>query len=513
MKRKHLLLTTFCLTATLLLSACGTKKDTPSESVPSQDSTAQESQTPENAVREVSSLPRVVITTQEEYRYAAGEEALLVESNIDRVELTGEGFEEASQTVESLFNGQNTNVDNLAAIAKEDYEYGKSNGSPYFSPYTIYSTCQIARLDESIFSMKRYSYEYTGGAHGYGAEYGTTIDLKTGEELELIDLAVDSYGLIDVCADYVLEKLSEREDELSEDYKTYISENLQNCNWYLDASGIEFVFAPYEIGPYSSGNIVVGVPYSQVAAYMKGEYCGLQGECVTMLQADTEASFVSGEFVRTLEFETRSTGEYVFNTVFVVDGKEYPLEDYVCVETAYLVRRPDDKVFLLYSVDWASDDYETYVYDMTGDEFVQTASVWARIDGKDIRPDALSLTFTLQVLGTHMADMAYILTEDGALEPEEEIFYDISSHSGWAGLTTIKELPVILEGEQTMLPVGTRLYVTATDNAGTVWFEIAAKNGDIQTGEIHYVRDAESYLITIDGVSEFDYFEALPYVG
>ncbi len=508
MKKKNLLLTIALLT-TMLLTGCNTGDSQSSESASVQESLAPV-ETPAPEVDH--GIPHVSITGQTEYRYAGDEEAVLVEANIDKVTLSGEGYENAAKAVEKMFASHQAELDNLAMNAKDDYEYSKSSGDPYFSPYYISSTCEVARLDEYIFSMKRFDYEYFGGAHGNGVEWGTTIDLVTGEELELIDLAIDSYALVDICTNYVLEELATRSDELFPEYETYVSENLQNCNWYLDASGIQFVFTPYEIGPYASGNIVVCVPYSQVSTCMKPEYCGLHGSCIAMVQVDNKVDFVSGEYARTLVFEAQPFDEYEEQIVLKVDDEILPLEPYVGLDTAYIVRNKDSKVFLLYSIDWASDDYETYIYDLSDKNFTQTANIWAQLCGKNLSHNNISLRFTLQVLGTYHADMTYILNEDGTIEPTKDV-YEIGSHVGRTGITTIKELPVTMDGVQTTLPVGTRLYITATDNEGTAWFETATEKGDFQTGEIHYVRDAESYQITIDGVSEYEYFENLPYAG
>lgn len=522
MKKKNLLLTTLLLTTTLLFAACGSeeKKDIPSESIPAQESIGADATTPNDVAsagdaqtQDTISLPKVTITHQQEYHYAEDDTTVLYEYNADKVSLEGEGYEKAAQTIENLYADPSEGIADMVSIAQEDYEYRKNNGDVYFSPYTTTSTSEIARLDQNIFSIKRWTYDYSGGAHGMGAEWGTTIDLQTGEELELTDLAVDSYALIEDCTNYVLSELSTRTDELFPDYETYVRDNLSNCSWYMDASGIVFVFSPYEIGPYASGCIAVCVPYSQITKDMKPEYCGIQGDCIAMVQTDAEVSFITaGEKEREIAFENRQLGEYDFSTILLIDGEEKELGPYVRLETAYLLHNADGKTFLMYTIDWASDDYETYVYDLTGDNAIQTGNIWARINGKSLGANTLSLEFRLDVLGTYSADIEYELTEDGMLRPLEDIYY-IESRYAWTGLTTIRELPVIMNNEAITLPVGTRLYIVATDNDGTAWFETADDDGEIQSGLIHYIRDAESYRIYIDGIAEDEYFEMLPYAG
>lgn len=508
MKKRIILLIAILLTISLF-SGCNTSV-APSAEHNLAEENPEAAQLP--ALEEDHGIPMVSITHQTEYRYAPDDETVVLEANVDKVTLAGEGYEKAAETVVELFESNQTQLDNMAVSAREDYEYSKSIGDAHFFPYYISSACSVTKLDENILSMRNSGYEYIGGSYGYNSVWGTTIDLATGEELELIDLAVDSYALVDTCTQYVLKEFSGRKVEFVDGYETYVSEHLQNCYWYLDAAGIQFVFPANEITTYEVGDIIVCVPYSQVSKHMKPEYCGLHGSSIAKVDINNEVSFETEGNTRKLVFESKSIGEYEEQVTLKVDKKKVALTPNVFLNTAYLVRNKDSKVFLLYTIDWASDDYETYIYDLSGKEFKQTANIWAQLNNKNLSQNSISLGFTLQVLGTYGADMTYVLNEDGTIEPTEDIFV-IGSHEGRTGITTIKELPVTVDGVETTLPVGTRIYITATDNEGTVWFETANEKGDFKTGEIHYVRDAEDYMITIDGVSEFEYFETLPYVG
>lgn len=70
-----------------------------------------------------------------------------------------------------------------------------------------------------------------------------------------------------------------------------------------------------------------------------------------------------------------------------------------------------------------------------------------------------------------------------------------------------------VDGRQTALPAGTSLYINATDDAGTAWFTTAEPSGaEAVSGEIHYERN-EEYTLLVNGVSEWEYFETIPYSG
>ncbi|MCD7792335.1 MAG: hypothetical protein LUG92_02895, partial [Oscillospiraceae bacterium] len=79
-------------------------------------------------------------------------------------------------------------------------------------------------------------------------------------------------------------------------------------------------------------------------------------------------------------------------------------------------------------------------------------------------------------------------------------------------LTAARDLPVTIDGAAATLAAGSRIRITGTDNIGTVYFR------DVDTGtegSIAFERGTgdNSYLLYIDGVSEYDCFESLPYVG
>lgn len=111
----------------------------------------------------------------------------------------------------------------------------------------------------------------------------------------------------------------------------------------------------------------------------------------------------------------------------------------------------------------------------------------------------------LDVFGSYAGSMEYSLTEDGKLVQAEEIFAVDTLYK----LTVAKDLPVTLEGVETEIPAGSVLKITGTDNAGTAYFRLDTG----ETGTISYVRDEEQWQLLIDGVSENEYFEQLPYSG
>ena len=514
------------LVVTLLLSACqfsgqdiSDESGNEGQSSSSVVENSSESDPAEDDASDLSEpfLPIISIESFNVQRYTEDGETLLVEISGDNMTLSGDGYEKAAESVRKHFYSTEEELsiqaDELVEMAIDQYMATKDQND-WFISYGSNNTYEVTRLDTNVLSVKGNSYDYEGGAHGYGAEWGTTIDLKNGAELALSQLAKDAPGFVNKVLEVVLESLSVRQeqDELFDAYESYVEQHIEETNWYLDAAGIVLVYTPYEIGPYASGNITVRVPYDEVAEYMKAEYLPPQENYIIKLPIDYEVTTELSDGVCTVLWKMEYVGPYDdYETTITVNGGDSLVEPIVSVQHAYLMRRPDGRAFLIFDIDWASDDFETFVYELFADGAVQTADIWAALDGKNINMDGIRLRFTLDVLGTYISRMSYALTEDGELEPLEEIF-TFTPNREWQGLTTVRDLPVTVNGQHTTLPVGTSLFIDSTDNVGTAWFTTDEDSGAI-SGEIHYERREDDYQLYINGISEYEYFEMIPYAG
>ena len=131
-----------------------------------------------------------------------------------------------------------------------------------------------------------------------------------------------------------------------------------------------------------------------------------------------------------------------------------------------------------------------------------------------IRPDIVSLQglqlgIRVDALGTYVAYGDYKMTEDGTLEPMGE-WMTIEPMYEAQILTLTRDLPVVVDGSKSVLPAGSKLQIIGTNGKDILRYRIA---DDVQEGEIHYTREANGWSVYIDGVSETEYFEDLPYAG
>lgn len=179
--------------------------------------------------------------------------------------------------------------------------------------------------------------------------------------------------------------------------------------------------------------------------------------------------------------------------------------------SCYLIRQSSRKTYLIFDTDYMSADYVTHLYELTDGEFRRASEPVGGACIETVNTDSVLLRETVNVLGTYWPKMEYSISETGELTRQEGLYYTEAFESQI--MTVMRELPVLLDGQETTLPVGTRLRITATDNEGIAWFCTETDGQDLSgvEGEIHYTR--QDYEIMIDGVSEYEYFDMVPYSG
>ena len=178
----------------------------------------------------------------------------------------------------------------------------------------------------------------------------------------------------------------------------------------------------------------------------------------------------------------------------------------------------DGRVFVLLVADHASDDYELFLYEVTDGKLKMTdqqdnlfigdgsVSAGGRKNGM------LMLKKNVNVFGSYQCSMTYSIGDDGKLVPDEEFFQVDIDNYPYSVLTVTRELPVSVNGGQTTLQTGTQIRITGTNDAGIALFETT--DGKV-SGEIHYTEpegDSEFYH-KINGITEDQYFESIPYAG
>lgn len=125
-----------------------------------------------------------------------------------------------------------------------------------------------------IASIHLVMYVYSGGAHDIRFDRIYYYDLEMGKEVALEDLLTLNSSFYVEIQKYALEQLlSEKTDVIYED-ENLILEGLQADKSHFKyfmflKDGIQILFPPYQVGPWSSGEISVSIPYQSIAKYLK----------------------------------------------------------------------------------------------------------------------------------------------------------------------------------------------------------------------------------------------------
>lgn len=114
------------------------------------------------------------------------------------------------------------------------------------------------------------AYSYTGGAHGMTGRTYCAIDLAALNALGLADVfqpermdEVNGLLRIQLMADYKCSTL----DELAAYFFDPAAIEATD-NFYVDNQGIHWSYDPYEIAPYATGLVSVGLPWDAVGGYL-----------------------------------------------------------------------------------------------------------------------------------------------------------------------------------------------------------------------------------------------------
>lgn len=526
MKNSILKFTALALAGALLLGGCGAgeknerKQEAMQESKSKKDEPQTDAEDVENEAEKPSdeaasdNIPAILITQDKKELYADDGETLLLAASASKIEVIGEGFDALKVLLESQWKGlDGKSYDEELGWAKEHYEMSKGEGIEYFSNYTFDKNLTMSRNDSDVISFYESFYEYTGGAHGMYGGMGITFDAKSGKQLMLEDILSNPEAFYEKAIEYILKELDEKYGaELFAGYEETVKESTFGktpASWHLNNEGIVIGYDLYLIAPYAVGAPSVTLPYDEFAEYIKEEYITPHDNMTAQISNNKDVSRLLGEagsvMIETVYDEETSTSE-----VTVVSGSASEKVDVTGnFEDARVIKR-NGRSFLIFVCDYASDDYVTFVYEVTGGK----VSLCDRLEGAGfgwngnlcIGTDRVGLYKRLEILGSYSGWMEYSFGDDGKLTPLSDV-YAIDTNST---LTVVKDLPVMLEGkEEAALPAGTKMRITGTDNNGTACFRLETG----QAGEIKYVREEGQWGILINGVSEFEYFEEVPYAG
>lgn len=451
-------------------------------------------------------IPKITVLPTEKIWYAEDGTTLLTVNDFS-LSIEGDGYEALQNTFDNMHPGvKDENYQSLYDGAAEHYEFSPDS----FYGYSSSCEAQLSRCDNSVVSFRIFTHDYTGGAHGMYLYYGETYDVETGQALKLADIVADAEGFYPNAIEYINNALyKEYEDALFADYQTWVADSLSPAKeslWYMTSTGIVICFSPYEVGPYAMGAPEITIPYSECAAYLHSKYLPSDGELVAKVGLNQDISSLIG-VENPIQINAIQTDDCL--DISVTSGSytaSLGVFDYF--HSAYMLRRTDGRSFLFVTCDHMSDDYETFLYDITDGNLIKYGALSNTIlTGRSLTSQNIEMEVRVDALGSYRAFANFLLTPEATLALDGD-FYQIDSTYP---LNIINSLPVTLEGADTVLDAGTQIIITGTNLVDEIYFKVV---GTEQTGTIRYTRgEEESWIIYIDGISEYVYFDNLPYAG
>jgi len=127
----------------------------------------------------------------------------------------------------------------------------------------------IKLVNEKLLSLALNHYEFTGGAHGNFYAMGYTFDLNTGDLLTLDKIIRQGSlpAITKICEQRILEMFEAESLSDAGIFEDYIDLTTDQ-DFFLLSDALVFQFDPYEIAPYSMGNIEVVIPFDEIKDHL-----------------------------------------------------------------------------------------------------------------------------------------------------------------------------------------------------------------------------------------------------
>jgi hypothetical protein len=145
--------------------------------------------------------------------------------------------------------------------------------------YELEKRIQVEYQNRQLLTLSKYTYYDVGGVHGGYGTYYSCFDLVNNRKLaisDVLDTLAGSRQLPPLLekkfrAVYKMKKEEKLSDVLLVDTISYTK------NFSLTSKGIIFNYNPYQIGPFSMGEIRLFIPYKELTGCLKPEFRKLMG--------------------------------------------------------------------------------------------------------------------------------------------------------------------------------------------------------------------------------------------
>lgn len=180
---------------------------------------------------------------------------------------------------DSLFesSAQKAVASHIAAYKELEPEFEKElkeNEASYSCEWEFDYTLATVYNRDSLLCYELSTSEYTGGAHGMYSDFYYTIDLSNWHRVVLDDIfRPESLDQVNhALLGQLLKSMNLAAPDSLLELGFFDTENIAATeNFYLTDKGICWVFNPYEIACYATGQVHIEVPFKEIEMYMLPE--------------------------------------------------------------------------------------------------------------------------------------------------------------------------------------------------------------------------------------------------
>ena len=485
---------------------------------------------------EAASYPLNIALTAE-YEGEWNEKGPIITADSAKLLILDDGYEKLKEAIDRY---NKDTWQQVYDIYSENLEYTKEGIFPEGISLSISREIELKRADSQVLSFINAETAFLGGVHGSYYENTVVFDTETGEKLELTDVLTD----LDSVYKLVVENLEENyeKDWFYEGYEEWLyemfyepeSETSSPVEWVLTMEGLEFRFSPYVLGPWASGCFEAKIPYVGYEELFQEKYLSKVEHPIRMIEPETELLIdTNGDGLDERVWFTVEWDENTYNTTLtvnrngnnkdgaVVNTSVVKDDIYGWFQRAYLMYT-EDNVPYLYAEFGMDNDWEKL-------EIVRLAETESKTDMEYVGgtrnaiyghfvsdPRQFALYDRVDVLGTYMSFKNYSVGADGMPETDDEMYQIANAYFQWEyALTSKKDLNVMIhvdgseERSEEILPKGTKFRPRMTDGSSVIVMELE----DGRYCDIRVEKRPDDYIFYVNGVSEYDLFENLPYAG
>ena len=472
----------------------------------------------------------VPVTVDYSYDGDWKDQKTLFSSKVAQIKLMDDSHEKLQDALKAL---NQSALDDQKSVIDENKEYAEQEyaSNPDMVEYTFDRDILVARSDETVLSMAVMESSYLGGAHSFCATIGRTYDTQTGKELSLKDVVSDYDGIYE----YVKTQLEENYDQsmFFEDYQDTLqkmfydeSGDYGTVQWTISQTGLSIYFNQYDLAPYVAGSQQVDISFKAQPQLFQSRYV-VEKESYSKVIRENSSCFadVNGDGKEEEISYSVARDEYGFGCAITVtcDGQTFDTAEVdkdasdaygaygAYSSEGYVLHTSDGRTYL-YLQHLDDNDYR-YVNVFRLDQGMPSyvgyeGMAWYNTQILD--PDSFMLYTRLDVLGTYYGMKRYHVDEAGLPASDDEAY--VINESSMLQSTRDLEVTILEEnGSETeaTVPSGTGYTIFRTDGASYA----DAHLNDGRDCRIQIKEGSRGWGWDIDGVSEEECFEWLPYAG